>query len=645
MQNKIIIALRRRYHCEHARTVMQQNALPYPVYEIDERDNSLGILRRAVEQGAKLLITGDVYAESIMKQLDISVVTIRRNKISFSDSIRKALKLADKTAIVWRDSDSPAVRKACGDYPGAVTFFPYQNSSDFDTIFRKLHELHYRVVIGVGTINSYAEQYHMTAINVPYDESDILSAVHLAEHNIRALEERREHTEILNTIQDNISEGIIALDPMGLIQNINRSAASFLGADPRTATGTSIDRTPLSCPELHKLLSEFEDFSGKTLTIHGSHYVLEGQAIVVHDLFKSAILTITPVEKLQSIEQQVRRQLLSRAGKASVTFHDIVGNSPALTEAIHTAEQYARVDSPILVCGQSGTGKEMFVQSIHNASRRRNGPFVVINCAALPENLIESELFGYEKGAFTGALSGGKQGLFVQGHQGTIFLDEVSEMPLHVQARFLRVLQEHEVTPIGSLRVIPVDIRIIAATNKDLKEMVREKKFREDLYYRIGVLTMNLPPLSGRGDDIELLIRHFVKQKNKELNLNIKKIEPAALKYLCSFPYPGNIRQLSNIVERAMVLSGESCVDLASAIRAVSLSEGFSSTVNSTPASDVPCETPETLRLQNGIASLHEELIRSTLKKHKYSRKETAVELGISTSTLYRKMKQFGITC
>ena len=151
----------------------------------------------------------------------------------------------------------------------------------------------------------------------------------------------------------------------------------------------------------------------------------------------------------------------------------------------------------------------MFVQSIHNASQRKNGPFVVINCAALPEKLIESELFGYEKGAFTGALCNGKQGLFVQGHQGTVFLDEVSEMPLSVQARFLRVLQEHEVMPVGSLKVIPVDIRVIAATNKDLKAMVEQKKFREDLYYRISVLTMRLPSLKERGDDIHLLIQHF----------------------------------------------------------------------------------------------------------------------------------------
>ena len=251
-------------------------------------------------------------------------------------------------------------------------------------------------------------------------------------------------------------------------------------------------QTPLNCPEIQMLLTDFEDFSGKMVTLHGSPYVLEGKAIFVHEVFRSAVLTLTPVEKLQTVEQQVRKQMLPGNAGASITFRNIIGNSPAVTSCIQTAARYAAVDSSILVYGESGTGNEMFVQSIHNASQRKKGPFVVINCAALPENLIESELFGYEKGAFTGALSGGKQGLFVQAHKGTVFLDEVSEMPLHVQARFLRVLQEHEVTPIGGVRVIPVDIRVIAATNKDLKEMVKKKLFREDLYYRISVLEMKL---------------------------------------------------------------------------------------------------------------------------------------------------------
>ena len=174
MKEKIIIALRRKYHCDHARLILKQSALSYPVYELDENTDSLDVLHRAIAQGAEILITGDVYAESIMNQVDISVVTIRRNRISFTDSIRNALKLSDHAAIVWRESNSPAVRKACEDFPGAVSYFPYQSTSEFPGIFQKLEEDGYKVVIGGGIINEFAKSHHMAIINVPYDESDIL---------------------------------------------------------------------------------------------------------------------------------------------------------------------------------------------------------------------------------------------------------------------------------------------------------------------------------------------------------------------------------------------------------------------------------------------------------------------------------------
>ena len=635
MKEKIIIALRRKYHCDHARLILKQSALSYPVYELDENTDSLDVLHRAIAQGAEILITGDVYAESIMNQVDISVVTIRRNRISFTDSIRNALKLSDHAAIVWRESNSPAVRKACEDFPGAVSYFPYQSTSEFPGIFQKLEEDGYKVVIGGGIINEFAKSHHMAIINVPYDESDILSAVHLAQHNLKAIEERQEQTEILHTIQDHISEGILSLEPNGKIQTANRSASTFLRMNSLQLCSLFVFQTPLNCPEIQMLLTDFEDFSGKMVTLHGSPYVLEGKAIFVHEVFRSAVLTLTPVEKLQTVEQQVRKQMLPGNAGASITFRNIIGNSPAVTSCIQTAARYAAVDSSILVYGESGTGKEMFVQSIHNASQRKKGPFVVINCAALPENLIESELFGYEKGAFTGALSGGKQGLFVQAHKGTVFLDEVSEMPLHVQARFLRVLQEHEVTPIGGVRVIPVDIRVIAATNKDLKEMVKKKLFREDLYYRISVLEMKLPSLKEREDDIELLTRHFVKQKSKELHIPVSRIDPEAIKYLRSFPYPGNIRQLSNLVERAMVLSSGNSLDLNAAVRAVSVSQGFQAKEPRTDSTNA--------LIKAGINSLHEGIIKDTLIQNNNNRKKTAESLGISTSTLYRTMKKLGM--
>ena len=635
MDNKILFAMRRKYHCTQIRKVLQQNGLSYPVYEIGDEEEFFSFLSRAVQQGTEILIAGDVYAEKLLNRLDLSVVTINRSRFPFAEVIQNTLRYSDRAAIVWRERDSATIQKLCRSYGGAVTYFPYQHQDELGGILEQVNEAGFRVVIGAGVVNPYAEKYGILVENVPYDESDILSAVRLAEHNLRALAERQEHAEILNTIQDNISEGILSLAPDGAIQMINRSASDILALDARTVGGMSIRETPLYCEEVYRLLHAREAFYAKMLTVNGEHFVLEGRPVFVQSACKTAILTLTPVEKLQDTEQQVRRQLLKHQGRATVTFHDIVGESPALTECIRTAQQYARVDSPILVYGQSGTGKEMFVQSIHNASRRRGGPFVVINCAALPENLIESELFGYEKGAFTGALSSGKQGLFVQGHQGTVFLDEVSEMPLSTQARFLRVLQEHEVTPVGSLKVIPVDIRVIAATNRDLKAMVERKEFREDLYYRISVLTMRLPPLEERGEDIRLLIQHFIQEKNRELGLQIQSVEPAAIQYLSSLPYPGNIRQLSNLVERAMVLCRGASLDLDSAVRAVRMSGDAQAGCSEPDQGGHPA--------RDSMASLQGELVRRALERNSWNRLRAAKELGISPSTLYRRMQAFGI--
>lgn len=630
MSNKIVIALRRRYHCEHTRMVLQQNDLHYPVYELSETDTSFELLHRIIDRGARILITGDVYASTLLDELDISVVTIRRSKIPFETAIQEAFQKGSRIAIIWRDTDSAVAQQICQAYAPAVTFFPYHDwSVEYASLLPKLKEQDVQVVIGPPAISPQVLGQGLQIVHVPYDESDILAAVRLAEHNLTYLEERQQHIEMMRSIQDNISEGIVSLSPDGKIQMVNRAAADILHLDPRTLTGLPLAQTDLSCPETAELLRTFEPFSSKVLLINGISVAMDGRPVFVHHIFKSAILTLTPVEQLRRSEQLVRTRLNARTG-ASVTFSDIVGNSPPIVQAIRTAQQYARVDSPVLVYGQSGTGKEMFVQSIHNASSRRKGPFVVINCAALPESLIESELFGYVKGAFTGALSSGKQGLFERGHQGTVFLDEVSEMPLHVQARFLRVLQEREVTPIGSQQPISVDIRIVAATNRDLQEMVQQKLFREDLYYRISVLTMTLPPLCERGSDTGLLIRHFLKTKNDALNLNIKGIQPDALRYLQSLSYPGNIRQLSNIVERAMVLCEGDVLDLPAAVQATT-HHADTHSPELPPANEAAIDT------------LRKESLLYTLQQNSWNRAKTAKELGISTSTLYRRMKALGI--
>jgi transcriptional regulator with PAS, ATPase and Fis domain len=233
-----------------------------------------------------------------------------------------------------------------------------------------------------------------------------------------------------------------------------------------------------------------------------------------------------------------------------------------MRDCIKKAKIYSKYSSPILILGKSGTGKELFAQSIHNSSDRSSAPFVAINCAAIPKDLVESELFGYAEGAFTSAVKGGKAGVFELAHRGTIFLDEIGEMPIGVQTRLLRVIQEKQVMRIGDDKLIPIDVRIIAATNKDLNKMVNEGKFREDLYYRINILTLLVPSLNDRNEDIIQLSRFFIDKYAMRYNKKIQRISMEAKDYLENHYYKGNIRELQGMIERAVVLCQENVLKL-----------------------------------------------------------------------------------
>jgi transcriptional regulator with PAS, ATPase and Fis domain len=298
---------------------------------------------------------------------------------------------------------------------------------------------------------------------------------------------------------------------------------------------------------------------------------------------------------------------------------DIIGESRALKRSKMLARKYAAVDATVLITGESGTGKEMFAQSIHNLSGRKNGPFVAVNCATIPENLLESELFGYEEGAFTGARKNGKAGLFTIAHRGTIFLDEITEISFILQARLLRVIQEKEVIPLGSEKIIPIDIRIIAATNRNLLEEVKNGNFRRDLYFRLSILNLKIPPLISRNRDLRLLAKFFIKTYNEKLNKNLT-LNEKALSLLENYNWPGNIRELENVIERLCVIS-ESKIreqDVREIIDELSIQEG-----NSDPS----------------IQQITQSHILKTLASFNGNRGLTAKQLGISRSSLWRRLK------
>ncbi len=453
----------------------------------------------------------------------------------------------------------------------------------------------------------------------------VRQAVDEAIRTVRIMRQEREKSERFKTIMDYTFEGIISADADGRVTAINKYARTIFAAEGRASEGVLISSL-IPQLDMAAAVSGGKKYLGELVKIRDRTYAvncvpLSGAGVVV---------TFSNITRIQELEAQIRAKLHSKGLVAKYAFRDIIGKDPCFAEAVRVAEKFSKVDSNILIYGETGTGKELFAQSIHTASERRAHPFVAINCAALAEDLLESELFGYVEGAFTGASKGGKAGLFELAHKGTVFLDEVGDISPKLQSRLLRVLQEREIMRIGHDRVIPIDIRIISASNRDLKKLVAEGWFREDLLYRLNVLNLFIPPLRMRRDDIVPLCGHFIVLNRQRLNSPLKGLDPEAERMVRKHDWPGNVRELCNFCERLSVLSdGETAGtgDVEACLESVE------------PGSRGNGRNLFSLR----SASLEKEIIQQALDRSK-SKKEAARFLGIDASTLWRKMKKLGIS-
>lgn len=352
----------------------------------------------------------------------------------------------------------------------------------------------------------------------------------------------------LGVVLERIQEAIITIDEKGKIEIFNSLAEEFFNLKIRDNIGQQYEQALADYPDIVKFISMKGENCDSIYSLGEKKFLASLTEINSFDE-TSTICSFVEVSSLQRLEEAVRRKLHEKGYVAKYTFADIIGQSRVLYQAKTKAQKFAIHDLTVFISGESGTGKELLAQAIHNQSMRAEGPFIAINFAAIPETLVESELFGYEEGAFTGALKGGKAGLFEQAHKGTIFLDEIGDAPMTIQSSLLRVLQEGEVMRLGASKVIPVDVRIIAATNKDISTLVEEGKFRKDLYYRLKVLPINMPPLRERKQDIPLLINGFMKQLNQH-----KRLSPGVLEALLRYDWPGNVRELFNYLKYALAL-------------------------------------------------------------------------------------------
>lgn len=439
------------------------------------------------------------------------------------------------------------------------------------------------------------------------------------------IEEKHQLNSMLTLIFNAISDGLIALDNDLNITRLNSKAAEMLGLDKDSVLGHSIDEVAQPEESLIQALRGRKYFAGRETGF---------SCPIGH---RSYICSVDPVRNASGhilgaiITMAEKRQVINLAKKiggnyAKYDFKDIKGSNPALLRQIELAKIAAKTNSRVLLLGESGTGKELFAQSIHNYSNRRNEPFVAVSCAAIPRDLIESELFGYRGGAFTGARREGQMGKFVLAHRGTLFLDDVDGLPLDLQGKLLRVLQQNEIVRLGDTRTTPVDVRVIAASNTDLILEVENSNFREDFYYRLGVVEIVIPPLRDRVGDLELLVDHIMQRQCQEMGMKKPKVSHEVYEILRNYHWPGNVRELENCIERAVLLS-----------------QGDTIRKNCLPDRIYK----RTSRGRSGAMPLHQgtkELIGAALNRCDGNVSMAARELKIARSTLYRKMKEFELS-
>ena len=445
----------------------------------------------------------------------------------------------------------------------------------------------------------------------------------------REMRLRLSHQYILEMIES-LPSGIIVVNQQGIITSMNRKACALLKSPLESFLGRDIDGALGHIDCIRKALT-----TGKETEEREFYYESGKQkvhfTVTTRPIFNSMGFSDGAVVVLREIEAVFRMTGQMAGYKARFSFQDIVGEDPLFKEIIRQAEAASLTSSNILILGESGTGKEILAQAIHNASSRRHGPFVAINCGAIPRELIGSELFGHEEGAFTGAKRGGSPGKFELANKGTLFLDEIGDMPMDLQLMLLRVIQERVVTRLGGKRQVPVDVRLMAATNKNLPRLVSDKLFREDLYYRLNVVNFQMPPLRQRKSDIAVLARHIVRAQTLKIGRLPVTLSPQAMMELERYHWPGNIRELENVLERALIFSDGPILQIDPLFASAPIEED---------KQNAPLR-----RQKPGLSDHHDQrgLIMETLAAHRGNISQSAHALGITRATLYRWLEDYGI--
>ncbi len=617
--------------------ISDQLGVPVDIYE-GGIFNDGHLVAQEMQEQYDAIISQAGTAVSIQPLVRVPLVTINITALDFIQAFKKARQYDRKLILI--SYKSPLVNElnamAHVFVPDHFCIITYANKEEFQRVVDKVLSMNDHVVMGFGgCIQDMAQANGLPYILVRSREENIrhavISAKNIIEQNVR----EKRHARRLQNLVNYSREGIVSINEEHVVTICNRVAKRLLKLKGSKILGSNTTQPDFPA-SLHKLYGDGKIMLNSLQQIDGTSYIVSRIPVIVRARLLETIITFQQLSQIQKVEARARAQLHHKGLVARYSFDDFLHQHENMCKLVNDAKRYAATQAAVLIEGETGTGKELMAQSIHSASSRRKGPFVAINCAALPEHLLESELFGYEEGAFTGAKRGGRPGVFELAHNGTIFLDEIGELPLSMQGRLLRVLQEKEVFRLGGERIIGVNVRVVSASNRNLYKLVEEGSFRRDLFFRLNLLPLFIPPLRERLADLPLLVRHFMERNARLHGTTPPLLAESSITKMQAYRWPGNVRELQNIIERLCIVH-EALTDV-DALLCRLLDDHISMrrrsmTLHQATDGEPIAVTPGTMK------EMENTLLRAMLERAEGSPTLLADMLGISRVTVWKKLK------
>ncbi|MFA6809730.1 MAG: sigma 54-interacting transcriptional regulator [Desulfoplanes sp.] len=597
-------------------------------------EEALPVAKDCLAGGVEVVLGGGATGRLLREKLKLPVVTIARRDMDVIHALLRAKEHSHRIGLTSFGGATSGVDLMASILDVDIRLLEFRTTPELVNNITQAVQDGYRCIVGGGVCKTIAETVGGEGFVVVPGDRVIQQA--LEEARVIAESQRRttQEAERLRVILHSVKEGVVGIDSKGNIDLINPVAADMFRLDAETVMNKPMPRD-LQGAGLRKVLESGEAEVDKFRTVAGVDMFISSLPVNVSEDTRAVVATFTRTSRIQDLDRRLKEKLYTKGFMARYSLDDFTGACSSVVRLREKALQYARTEASILIQGETGTGKEILAQGIHLASQRHRGPFVAVNCSALSETLLESELFGYEEGAFTGAKRGGKQGLFELASGGTLFLDELADVSHSIQVRLLRVIEEKAVMRVGGDRIVPVDVRILASSYKDLAQAALLGTFRSDLYFRIATLKLNTIPLRERIEDIPILIESLLKRYSTPSSLSLLPLSQEVFSRMKNHPWFGNIRELDSLIQRFLALFSADKFD-EQKLAVEIMNELFNETRPVASITDIE-DTNRNLKQQ--LQKYEIEIIEETLGMTENNKAKAAKILGISVNSLWRKLR------